>query len=74
MIKLTKREKTVYGKMIQGFSAPEIANIFGLHGKYVSKVLARIYQKYEVKSRHELLAARIEYLEDTLMKHGIDYE
>ena len=74
MIKLTKREKTVYGKMLQGFNCREISELFALNQKYVSKLLSRIYTKYDVKSRHELLAARIEYLEDTLMKNGIDYD
>ena len=73
MIKLTNREKTVYGKMIQGFNSREIAELFLLHETYVKKVLARIYRKHNVKSRHQLLAARIEYLEDVLMNNGIDY-
>lgn len=74
MIRLTNREKLVYGKMIQGFNCREISELFELNPKYITKVISRIYRKHKVKSRHELLAARIEYLEDVLMNNGVDYE
>lgn len=74
MIKLTNREKTICDKLMLGFTSYEIAEIFNLHQKYVTKIMQRIYVKKGVNSRHGLLALRICYLENLLHQHGVDYD
>jgi DNA-binding CsgD family transcriptional regulator len=73
-IKLTKNEQKVYEKALLGFNAREIAEIFKRHPQRVQKVMGRIYKKYDVHSIQKLMALRIAELEDTLYKHGLDYD
>lgn len=74
MVKLTKTEAKVYEKVLLGFNAREIGEIYKRHPQRVQKVMGRIYKKHDVHSVQQLLALRIRDLEDQLHKAGVDYE
>lgn len=73
-VKLTPTEQKVYEKAMLGFNAIEMAEIFQRHPQRVQKVMGRIYKKFGVHSIQKLMALRIAELEDTMFKHGLDYE
>lgn len=71
---LTKTEAKVYEKVLLGFNAREIGEIYKRHPQRVQKVMGKIYRKYNVHSVQQLLALRIRDLEDQLHKAGINYD
>lgn len=74
MVELTKTEAKVYEKVLLGFNAREIGEIYKRHPQRVQKVMGRIYKKHNVHSVQQLLALRIRDLEDQLHKAGVNYD
>lgn len=63
-MKLTKRENDVYKLLLQGFNKKEIAETLMIAESTVATRKAAIYEKLFVHSQSQLLAKRIQELEN----------
>lgn len=66
---LTGKEKEVYKLLLKGYLQKEIANILKVKYTTVRTHTDRIFKKKLVNTQSELLAQRIEELEDELSRH-----
>lgn len=69
MVKLTKAESEVYRLLLKGLSKKEIAKIRGVETSTVATQTLNIFYKLEAYSVHELMARRIEELENELSRY-----
>jgi DNA-binding NarL/FixJ family response regulator len=65
--KLTKREEEIYHYLLQGLNYTDIARAADIEKSTVVTHIMNIYLKKMVTTRAELMAQRIEELENTIL-------